>query len=164
MRGCITIAKSYSLSRLQVYDSQDGEMSEWLKEHAWKAKRASDVEPLGGTLTHTRFAARPSRTITRCASVNLGVLRGFEPDVSQSYHNRVAYLPRVATYVLVLVQTDTSTRRAKTPEPNSSGGATRDIGDAHALAPPKQNRECHHNSEDDKPSYALLVVRVEGSA
>ncbi len=28
-----------------------------------------------------------SRTTTRCASVNLDVLRGFEPDVSQSYHN-----------------------------------------------------------------------------
>jgi hypothetical protein len=25
--------------------------------------------------------------ITRCASVNLDVLRGFEPDISQSYHN-----------------------------------------------------------------------------
>ena len=25
-------------------------MSEWLKEHAWKAKRASDIKPLGSTL------------------------------------------------------------------------------------------------------------------
>ena len=25
-------------------------------------------------------------TITRCASVNLDIRRGFEPDVSQSYH------------------------------------------------------------------------------
>ena len=24
---------------------QSGEMSEWLKEHAWKAKRASDINP-----------------------------------------------------------------------------------------------------------------------
>jgi len=23
----------------------NGEMSEWLKEHAWKAKRASDINP-----------------------------------------------------------------------------------------------------------------------
>ena len=31
-----------------------GEMSEWLKEHAWKAKWASDLKQLRGTLTHTR--------------------------------------------------------------------------------------------------------------
>jgi len=34
----------------------NGEMSEWLKEHAWKAKRANNVKPLASTLTHTRFA------------------------------------------------------------------------------------------------------------
>jgi hypothetical protein len=27
-----------------VIDSKDGEMSEWLKEHAWKAVRWSNVE------------------------------------------------------------------------------------------------------------------------
>ena len=32
------------------------EMSEWLKEHAWKAKRASHTEPLQSALTHTRSA------------------------------------------------------------------------------------------------------------
>ena len=32
------------------------EMSEWLKEHAWKAKRASDTEALRGAPTHTRSA------------------------------------------------------------------------------------------------------------
>jgi hypothetical protein len=35
---------------------QNGEMSEWLKEHAWKAKRASDTEPLRSALTHKRSA------------------------------------------------------------------------------------------------------------
>jgi hypothetical protein len=40
-----------------------------------------------------------------CSAVNLDVLRGFEPDVSQSYHNRVAHLARVARYALVLDQT-----------------------------------------------------------
>ena len=29
-------------------------------------------------------------TIPRCASVNLDIRRGFEPDVSQSYHNRLS--------------------------------------------------------------------------
>jgi hypothetical protein len=33
-----------------------GEMSEWLKEHAWKAKRATDAEPLRHASTHTRSA------------------------------------------------------------------------------------------------------------
>src|SRR5438552_2484482 len=31
--------KSRGTGSLQVYDSKDGEMSEWLKEHAWKAVR-----------------------------------------------------------------------------------------------------------------------------
>jgi hypothetical protein len=65
-------------------------MSEWLKEHAWKAKVASDIKPLPRASTHTRSGTWPSRTTTRCASVNLDVLRGSEPDVSQSYHNRFA--------------------------------------------------------------------------
>src|SRR5436190_16895159 len=77
-------------------------MSEWLKEHAWKTKRVSDIKPLRGASTHTRSATYPFRTITRCASVNLGVLRGFEADVSQSYHNRIAHLRRVALYTSVL--------------------------------------------------------------
>jgi hypothetical protein len=34
----------------------NGEMSEWFKEHAWKAKRASETEPLRRASTHTRSA------------------------------------------------------------------------------------------------------------
>ena len=34
----------------------NGEMSEWLKEHAWKAKRASDIKALPRASTHTRPA------------------------------------------------------------------------------------------------------------
>jgi hypothetical protein len=41
------------------------------------------------------------KTITWCASVNLDVLRGSEPHLSQSYHNRVAHLRRVAPYAWV---------------------------------------------------------------
>jgi hypothetical protein len=33
-----------------------GEMSEWLKEHAWKAKRASDIKRFRCVSTHTRSA------------------------------------------------------------------------------------------------------------
>jgi hypothetical protein len=28
-----------------VNDSKDGEMSEWFKEHAWKAKSSTDTDP-----------------------------------------------------------------------------------------------------------------------
>src|SRR5258706_7201347 len=34
----------------------DGEMSEWLKEHAWKTKLVSSTELLQGISTHTRSA------------------------------------------------------------------------------------------------------------
>src|SRR5688500_10583781 len=40
-----------------------------------------------------------------CVSVNLDVLRGREPDVSHSYHNRFAHLQRVAMYASIIVQT-----------------------------------------------------------
>jgi hypothetical protein len=44
------------VGRSQTVDSKDGEMSEWLKEHAWKAKRARDTDPLRRGSTHTRSA------------------------------------------------------------------------------------------------------------
>jgi hypothetical protein len=47
------------------------------------------------------------KSITRCASVNLDVLRGFESDVSQSYHNRCAHLRRAPRCSFVLVESDT---------------------------------------------------------
>jgi hypothetical protein len=37
---------------------------------------------------HLEPSHEKTASTTRCASVNLDVLRGFEPDVSQSYHNR----------------------------------------------------------------------------
>jgi hypothetical protein len=57
--------------------------------HAWKAKPSSDTKRFGSALRHTRSRTSASKTISRCASVNLDVLRGYEPDVSQSYHNRL---------------------------------------------------------------------------
>jgi hypothetical protein len=32
-------------ARSQVVDSKDREMAEWSMAHAWKAKRASDINP-----------------------------------------------------------------------------------------------------------------------
>ena len=80
-------------------------MSEWFKEHAWKAKRASNTEPRGSTLTLTRLMARTSKTITRCAAVNLHVFRGFEADVSHSYHNPFPHLASACRYASVLIET-----------------------------------------------------------
>src|SRR2546425_10161542 len=70
-------------------------MSEWLKEHAWKAKRASGTKRCRSTLTHTRSATYLPRLIIRCASVNLSVDRGFRHHLSQSYHNHCFDLERV---------------------------------------------------------------------
>jgi small-conductance mechanosensitive channel len=39
------------------FDSKDGEMSEWLKEHAWKAKRTSSTKRFRSASTHTQSAA-----------------------------------------------------------------------------------------------------------
>jgi hypothetical protein len=78
-------------------------MSEWLKEHAWKTELANDIKPLRRASTHTRSATYPSPITTPCASVNLDVFRGFEPHVSQSYHNRITHLRRVAQYASVLL-------------------------------------------------------------
>ena len=64
------------------------EIAEWLKEHAWKTKRASDTKRFRSTLTHTRSATSPSKTINRCASVNLDVLRGFR----LTYHSPLTSL------------------------------------------------------------------------
>lgn len=67
-------------------------MSEWLKEHAWKAIRASHTERLRHTLRRSPSATQSSETISPCASVNLHAYRGFKADVSQSYRNPRPYL------------------------------------------------------------------------
>ena len=66
----------------------NGEMLERSIRHAWKA---NSVEQHRATPRHVNvYAIRElaSKTISRCASVNLDVLRGSKPDVSHSYHNR----------------------------------------------------------------------------
>jgi len=45
--------------RLQVYDSKDGEMSEWLKEHAWKANLATPTEQHRNTSSRSQFNDLP---------------------------------------------------------------------------------------------------------
>jgi hypothetical protein len=63
--------------RSQIVDSKCGEMSEWLKEHAWK------LVPLARADAHqiasTQFPSTTSRNINvpRCVPVNSGVAPGF---------------------------------------------------------------------------------------
>jgi hypothetical protein len=51
-RGLITIAKDESGDACKLLILQE-EMAEWLKAHAWKAKRASNTDPLRSVSTHT---------------------------------------------------------------------------------------------------------------
>jgi hypothetical protein len=83
-------------------DSKDGEMSEWLKEHAWKAKLARNAEGRAETLTHTPSTNWPLGNIGRCDTVNLHTPAGFEVFVSQSYHNPHFYLATVRRIALQL--------------------------------------------------------------
>src|SRR6185436_6971908 len=50
-------------------------MSEWFKEHAWKAKRGSSTKRVRSTLTHRRSATLAFQNDHSCASVNLNVFR-----------------------------------------------------------------------------------------
>ena len=81
----LTQLASFRLLWARKWLIRKGEMSEWLKEHAWKANSPSNTEQRRDTLSHSHSASYPSRTITQCASVNLHVDRGFEGHVSQSF-------------------------------------------------------------------------------
>jgi hypothetical protein len=53
-----------------------------LENEAGQQHQAIPKEPNAYAISDLAF-----QTITQCASVNFDVLRGFEPHVSQSYHN-----------------------------------------------------------------------------
>jgi hypothetical protein len=69
-------------------------------EYSYYPSRPQEPAALSALIdaTHSRSATDVCGTIMRCVFVSLDVLRGFDPDVSQSYHNRVAHLPGVARY------------------------------------------------------------------
>src|SRR5215207_5504319 len=60
----------------------------WLENEAVKRHRATPRHVNAYAISELE----PSKTILRCASVNLDGRRGFEPDVSPSYHNHFAHL------------------------------------------------------------------------
>jgi hypothetical protein len=84
---CYTIRPFQIAVGSQVIDSKDGEMSEWLKEHAWKAKWPTVTEQHRNTALRNRFNDLPSQDAPRCDSVKVGILRRFRPHLTQFLHN-----------------------------------------------------------------------------
>jgi hypothetical protein len=55
----------------------NGEMSEWLKEHAWKAISASGTERHQDTSLRIRFNELRLENARRCDAVNSGICRQY---------------------------------------------------------------------------------------
>ena len=58
-------------------------MSEWLKEHAWKAILAIRTKRHRNTSSRTRFNDLLSQDAARCASVNDGIRSWFRKHLTQ---------------------------------------------------------------------------------
>jgi hypothetical protein len=66
-----------------VYDSEDGEMSEWLKEHAWKLIPLARADAHRNALTHFPPTTFRNNDVRRRISVNDGVDPGFRVHLTQ---------------------------------------------------------------------------------
>jgi Arc/MetJ-type ribon-helix-helix transcriptional regulator len=62
-------------------------MSEWLKEHAWKATRASITKQYRDTSIRNQFNGLRLPELRRCEAVNVGVDRWFDPLLTQFLHS-----------------------------------------------------------------------------
>jgi len=74
-------------------------MSEWLKEHAWKAKRASGTKRFGSTLRHTRSAIclpEPERLVSAAVVISLGVALITEGRGSRPWRGSLPWLLALA--------------------------------------------------------------------
>ena len=67
-------------------------MSEWLKEHAWKAISARLTERHRNTSSRNRFNDLPRRNAPRCDPVNVGICRWFRAHLTQFLHNSALHL------------------------------------------------------------------------
>src|SRR5262249_39331355 len=72
-----------STDRPQVIESKSGEMSEWLKEHAWKATPRARADAHQIPPTHLSFNDFRNIDMRRRFPVNRGVDRGFRGYVTQ---------------------------------------------------------------------------------
>jgi hypothetical protein len=66
------------LDRSQVVDSKDGEMSEWLKEHAWKLIPAARADAHQVPPTHFRATTSSYNDVRQRILVSRGVCPGFQ--------------------------------------------------------------------------------------
>src|SRR5712691_10556751 len=62
-------------------------MSEWLKEHAWKAIVASTTKQHRNTSRRNRFNDFLLQNASRCEPVNVGVCRRFRGHLTQFLHS-----------------------------------------------------------------------------
>src|SRR5215210_7723725 len=67
-------------------------MSEWLKEHAWKATRAILTESHQNTRPRIPINRLPLKRVLRCDAVNVGVRRRLRADLTQFLHNSDGHL------------------------------------------------------------------------
>ena len=70
----------------------NGEMSEWLKEHAWKTNPASGIKCYQNISSRNRIKDFPPQNASRCEPVNGGVCRRFQRDLTQFLHNSHLHL------------------------------------------------------------------------
>ena len=71
---------------------QVGEMSEWLKEHAWKANPATLTKSYRRTSSRNRFNDFPPQNASRCEPVNVTVYGCFRGDLTQFLHSSERHL------------------------------------------------------------------------
>ena len=67
-------------------------MSEWLKEHAWKATRAILTESHQNTRPRIPINRLPPKRVLRCDAVNVGIRRRFRAHLTQFLHNSDGHL------------------------------------------------------------------------
>jgi hypothetical protein len=69
-------------------------MSEWLKEHAWKAISYTLTERHRNTSWRNRFSDLALQDAARCDSLDLSIRRRFRANLTQFLHNLQADLSR----------------------------------------------------------------------
>jgi hypothetical protein len=71
--------------RSQIVDFTDGEMSEWFKEHAWKANPERLTERYRDTALNKGFNDFRSRRVPRCEALNHDISRPLELTLHSFY-------------------------------------------------------------------------------
>ena len=72
-------------------------MSEWSKEHAWKAISATPIKRHRNTSSRNRFSDFPPQNASRCEPVNVAVFQRFRGDLTQFLHSFACSVMRVRT-------------------------------------------------------------------